>query len=208
MNGFSIPYHLRPHKSVDRRLFVDLLARYERWRPITNYAYVSMGAYALEDHRLVHQRFGISRLIAFDREENTVARQRFNRPVGTCRCLTLRSGEMIEQIDDLLEDSTGENADGAVIWLDYTDPKDLGRQIREFQSLLTRLAEGDVLRITVNAHAAALGKYSEPDGSQMTGAKLWQARFERLQERIGDFMPSDAIAQDVERNRLPRLLVS
>ena len=31
MRGASVPYHLRPHKSVDRRLFLDLLMRFERW---------------------------------------------------------------------------------------------------------------------------------------------------------------------------------
>ncbi len=202
MTGFSVPYHLRPHKSVDRRLFVDLLARYERWRPITNYAYVSMGAYALEDHKLVHRRFGISRLVAFDREANTVARQKFNRPVGSCRCIKLNSGEVIEKIDDIVE----ENADGVVIWLDYTDPKELGGQIREFQTLLTRLTDGDVVRITVNAHAAALGEFRETDGRMMVGPKLREARFERLRERIRDFLPSDATAKDVDRAEFPRLL--
>ena len=73
MSGASIPYHLRPHKSVDRRLFLDLLTRYERWKPLADYIYISMGAYPLEDHKLVHRHLGISRLISFDLENDTVA---------------------------------------------------------------------------------------------------------------------------------------
>lgn len=206
MSAASLPYHLRPHKSVDRRLFLELLSRYERWRPIDNYAYVSMGAYALEDHRMVHRRFGISRLVAFDRDANTVARQKFNRPVGSCRCLTLDSGEMIDRIDDILEECGEEDASGVVVWLDYTDPKDLGKQVREFQQLLGQLAVGDVVRITVNAHAAALGEARRSDGTLKQGEELRKERFARLEERISEFLPSDASPIDVERVRLPRLL--
>ena len=206
MSASSIPYHLRPHKSVDRRLFVDLLARFERWRPIENYAYVSMGAYALEDHKMVHRRFGITRLIAFDREKNIVARQKFNRPVKSCRCLELKSGQMIGRIEEILEESGSEDLAGVVVWLDYTDPSGLGTQIREFQDLLGRLTDGDVIRVTVNAHAPTLGDAKGSDGKYLLEDELLKLRFTKLQERIGDFLPSDASPIDVEKTKLPRLL--
>ena len=186
MSTSSVPFHLRPHKSVDRRLFVDLLARYERWRSITNYAYVSMGAYALEDHKMIHRRFGISRLVAFDRDENTVARQKFNRPVGSCCCLKLESGEMIDKLDDILAERVAEKYEGVVFWLDYTEPAALGAQIREFRELLSRLDIGDVVRVTINAHAPALAESILPDGTRLTGEELQIKRFERLKEQIGD----------------------
>ena len=206
MSAAAVPFHLRPHKSVDRRLFVDLLARYERWRPIRNYAYVSMGAYALEDHKMIHRRFGISRLIAFDRDENTVARQRFNRPVGSCRCLNLGSGEIIARLREVLDEETEEEVEGVVIWLDYTAPGELGTQIREFQDLLSALLAGDVVRITVNAEATALAKSMRSDGKQLEGDDLLEERFEELKRRIGDYLPTDASAKDVRKMRLPKLL--
>ena len=206
MSASSVPFHLRPHKSVDRRLFVDLLARYERWRPIANYAYVSMGAYALEDHKMVHRRFGISRLVAFDRDENTVARQVFNRPVGSCCCLNLDSGEMIARLDDILAERVEGDVEGVVIWLDYTEPGELGAQIREFRDLLSRLAVGDVVRITVNAHAPALADSRLGDGTRLEGEELRKVRFERLGSRIGEYLPSDASPSNVGRTELPRLL--
>ena len=116
MSASSVPFHLRPHKSVDRRLFMDLLARFERWSPIGKYAYVSMGAYALEDHRMVHRRFGISRLVSFDRNANTVARQKFNRPISGCFCLALDSGQMIGQFDQIIDESFEQRPDGVVVW--------------------------------------------------------------------------------------------
>ena len=206
MSASSIPYHLRPHKSVDRRLFVELLARFERWRPIENYAYVSMGAYALEDHKMVHRRFGITKLIAFDREKNIVARQKFNRPVKSCRCLPLESGEVIGSIEEILEASGSEDLAGVVVWLDYTDPSGLGTQIREFQDLLGRLEDGDVIRVTVNAHAPTLGDAKGSDGKYLLADELLEVRFKKLQERIGDFLPANASPIDVEKEKLPRLL--
>ena len=206
MSESSIPFHLRPHKSVDRRLFVDLLARYERWRPIGNYAYVSMGAYALEDHKMMHRRFGISRLIAFDRKKDTVKRQKFNRPIGSCCCLNLDSGELVAKFADILEQSVEANYDGVVIWLDYTDPAKLGEQIREFSDLLTELTPGDVVRITVNAHATSLGATRKPNGDLKEEDELKKERFEKLKSRIGDFLPSDASPGHVGKTELPGLL--
>ena len=206
MSASSVPFHLRPHKSVDRRLFMDLLARFERWSPIANYAYVSMGAYALEDHRMVHRRFGISRLVSFDRNLNIVARQEFNRPFGGCLCLALDAGQMIDQIDQILEDSFEKRPDGVVVWLDYTAPSELGQQISEFQDLLGRLADGDVIRITVNAHGSALGDFKEKHGRQLTDDELREERFRVIKERLGEFLPSDASPKDVGKMELPRLL--
>lgn len=206
MSASSIPYHLRPHKAVDRRLFVDLLARFERWRPLVNYAYVSMGAYPLEDHKMVHRRLGISKLISFDQDENVVARQKFNRPVGTCRCLQLESGELIDRFDELLLESDADERTGVVVWLDYTEPDALGRQIREFVTLLKKLNDGDVVRVTVNAHPPALAEGRTSDGSVIPKADLFKKRFECLKGRIGDYFPSDASQDDIRRDRLARLL--
>lgn len=206
MSASSIPYHLRPHKAIDRRLFLDLLARFERWRPLINYAYVSMGAYPLEDHKMVHRQLGISNLISFDQDENIVARQKFNRPVGSCRCLTLRSGELIDRLDDLLSESGATEDAGVVIWLDYTAPAGLGQQIREFETLLAKLNDGDIVKVTVNAHPAALGDDRQSDGSAMLRTDQLRTRFERLKSRIGDYLPSDASQDDVTRDGLARLL--
>lgn len=206
MSASSIPYHLRPHKVIDRRLFLDLLARFERWRPLVNYAYVSMGAYPLEDHKMVHRQLGISKLISFDQDENIVARQKFNRPVGSCLCLKLRSGELIDRLDDLLSESGAEEDAGVVIWLDYTAPAGLGQQIREFETLLAKLKAGDIVKVTVNAHPAALGGGRQSDGSAMLRTDQLRIRFECLKSRIGDYLPSDASQSDVTREGLARLL--
>lgn len=206
MSGATLPYHLRPHKAVDRRLFLDLLHRCERWRPLARDAYLSMGAYPLEDHKLVHRMLGISRLIAFDDDANIVARQRFNRPVDSFRCFKLKSGELIERLDQTLADAECSDAEGLIFWLDYTSPAHLGEQVREFEALLDKLSDGDIVRVTVNAHLPALGDARGHDGKQIEAEQLRQNRFDKLKSRIGDYLPSDAKPSDMTPERLPLLI--
>jgi hypothetical protein len=208
MSGSAIPYHLRPHKAVDRRLFLDLLSRMERWTPLFNYAYISMGAYPLEDHKLVHRVLGITKLISFDMDDRIVARQHFNRPIESCRCIKMKSGDMISDLESILNRFDFGNADGLVIWLDYTDPSKLGEQIREFEALLDRLRAGDVVRVTVNAHPQALGSSSDSNGKPIPAMEVRASRFQRLKGRINDYLPSWASADEITEAGFPRVIAA
>lgn len=208
MNAAALPYHLRPHKSVDRRLFLDLLARYERWRPLSNYVYASMGAYPLEDHKLVFRLLGITRLIAFDFDKDIVARQLFNKPAETCHCLHKKSGDLIAGFEQILNDCQFSDAKGAIVWLDYTNPAKISEQIREFETLLDRLKPGDIVRVTVNANPQALGKSIGPDGKSIPASELRAARFQKLKDRIGDYLPSWADQDRITDDHLPSILAA
>lgn len=190
MSGASIAYHLRSHKAVDRRLFVELLSRYERERSLFNAAYISMGAYSLEDQRLIHKHIGISKLISFDIDEKVVSRQEFNRPTEACVCLKKSSGELIEDLESVLASHDCANATSVIVWLDYTDPKQIGSQIREFESLLNKLREGDFVRITINANPKFLQDPNETGAVLIT--KAMQNQFDFIRESIGDYLPSTA----------------
>jgi Putative O-methyltransferase len=191
MIASSLPYHLRPQKSVDRRLFLDLLNRFERHRSLAKYAYISMGAYPLEDHKLVHRHLGITRLVAFDYEQDIVDRQKFNRPTNSCYCIRLKSGDLIDKIDDVLTDADAGDCNGVIVWLDYTSPSQIGEQIREFQALIDRLSENDLVRITVNAHPPTLGEFKDENGNRLDKTATRAKRFERLNSRIADFLTTD-----------------
>lgn len=203
MSGANIPYHLRPHKSIDRRLFLDLLMRYERFKPLHEAVYVSMGAYSLEDHKLIHRHLGIRRLIAFDYDVKIVQRQQFNRPIEDCKCVKLSSGDAVSDFDGLLARAGFEDAEGAIVWLDYTSPNQIGAQLREFQTLLDAVAPGDVIRVTVNAHPATLGEARNSDGSPKPREQLNSERLATLKERVGDYLPASISEDDVSTERLP-----
>lgn len=203
MSGASIPYHLRPHKSVDRRLFLDLLARFERWKPLAEYVYVSMGAYPLEDHKLVHRHLGVTRLIAFDLEKEIVDRQRFNKPIETCHCLQKKSGELISDLDVILTECSFSEPKGLIVWLDYTSPGQLGHQIREFEALLNKLRAGDLVRVTVNAQPNALLEPPAPGASPLLVTEKQEKQFKNLKSRIGEFLPSETSPDSMTQEGLP-----
>jgi hypothetical protein len=206
VSGAALPYHLRPHKAVDRRLFLDLLTRYERWRPLAEYAYVSMGAYPLEDHKLIHRTIGIKKLIAFDLDGDVVARQHFNKPIESCYCLQKKSGELIAQLDSILTDCSFPAENGLVIWLDYTDPTKIGEQIREFEALLDKSRAGDVVRVTVNAHPHAFLEESSSDAKPLLAEEKRKKQFQKLETRIGDFLPSWAKPENMTSEELPLVI--
>ncbi|WP_420414379.1 O-methyltransferase [Roseibium sp.] len=206
MSASTLPYHLRPQKSVDRRLFLDLLNRFERHRSLKNYAYISMGAYPLEDHKLVHRLLGVTRLIAFDFSQDIVNRQKFNRPINSCHCFCMKSGELIDNIDDVLSDANAADCSGIIVWLDYTAPSQIGEQIREFQTLIDRLSENDLVRITVNAHPPALGEFKDENGKRLDKLATRKKRFERLKSRIGDYLQTEITSDHMTDDYLPLAL--
>jgi hypothetical protein len=197
MSGAALPYRLRPNKAVDRRLFVDLLLRCERYRDLIDHAYVSMAAYALEDQKLVHRLLGVRRLLAFDMDAAIVARQYWNRPIDACKCIQFTSGEFVADIDAALQKSGIEDAEGYIVWLDYTAPKDISTQIREFQTLCTQFRHGDIVRVTVNAEYGYWTGPNRKDGKPIPATTLQQCAFERLQEKLGDFFPDNVAAKDM-----------
>jgi hypothetical protein len=206
MRGASVPYHLRPHKSVDRRLFLDLLTRFERWTPLNGYVYVSMGAYPLEDHKLVHRLIGINQLLAFDFDEEIVARQRFNKPVETCHCVQSTADELIANLEHILVECQFTQPAGIIMWLDYTNPRQIGYQVREFEALLNKLRTGDLVRITVNAHPNAFLDAQIPGGSPLRAAEKMEKQLENLRRWIGEFLPADTSADDMTIERLPQAI--
>lgn len=207
MSGAAIPYHLRPHKAVDRRLFLDLLSRYERWKSLAEYIYISMGAYPLEDHKLVHRIVGIRKLVAFDLNDEVVSRQRFNKPIDSCYCIRKKSGELISDLDAILSGLGFSSESGIVIWLDYTEPAKIGEQIREFEALLNKLRAGDVVRVTVNAHPSSmLEQQRDAEGRPLLAVDKRAKQFERLQERIGDSLPSWAAPEHMTSEYLPLVI--
>ncbi|WP_308909469.1 O-methyltransferase [Pseudokordiimonas caeni] len=206
MSGSSIPYHIRQHKAVDRRLFLDLLARLERWQSLKDYAYISMGAYPLEDHKQVFRHLGLTKLISFDLDPTIVARQRFNIPVNSCRCIERASADLVDNLEAVLEECEIEGSSKVIVWLDYTAPKEIGTQLREFEALLNNLGEGDIVRLTLNANPDSLFPAKRDNGENILTEKVIAKRLERLTERIGDYLPSWVEAQHMTEQDLPQAL--
>lgn len=146
MSGGYVPYHFRQNKAIDRHLFVELLHRLQKELPVRSYRYVGFGGPFLEDLKLMHAHFGISKLVSLEIDDRVLRRQKFNKPVSCIDLLSRKSADFIDE--DGFEEKT-------ILWLDYASPKQLRQQLEEVQKACGKMAIGDVLKVTLNANMSA-----------------------------------------------------
>ena len=151
MTATDIPYHLRNGKFADRALFVELLRRLERWRPLDDYTYVSMGGYTMSDHIRVLRVLGLERLVSFDSNKDVVRRAKFNRPTDVTFVQEATAKDVADRMDELLTEWGVPLGEGRIVWFDFTTPRRLQEDLSCFATLVSTSAPGDVLRITLNA---------------------------------------------------------
>jgi hypothetical protein len=118
----------------------------------------------------------------------------------------MRSGDFISELEPILREC-GLRADaGLIVWLDYTNPAKIGEQLREFEALLDKLREGDIVRVTVNAHPHAFLEEATAAGSPLLAEEKRAKQFQKLKDRLGDLLPSWANAESMTAETLPRVL--
>ncbi len=171
MSGATIPYQLRTNKAVERQLFVDLLRQLDRALHFeTGFEYVSMGGPFLEDFRLLHEAFPSLPMTCVEQNIEVLKRQRFNKPHTK---ITYKH-TAIEEFIDLYQPNSK-----LIAWLDYTSSAQLPQQLGAVQDLLAKLPSVSVVKITLNAHAAA---------APMSGEKTLpstERRLLNLREKFG-----------------------
>ena len=200
MNGAEIPYHLRPNKFVDRQLFVDLLARVGRLRDFSKYVYISMGGKFLEDHRALHMALDVSELISIDASPEIVARQDFNKPFDSIKCVPKTAADFVDEFSTFA--STYPADTNFVVWLDYTNPKDRLLQLQEFSKLISHFQPFDIVKITINANIRTLGAEGKLPAGFPT-IRDW--RLDIYQAQLGQF-PGNATAEEMVQAYFPRVL--
>lgn len=187
-------YHLRPNKNIDRKLFVQTLIGLSSIYPISEYKYTGFGSYLFDDFKLLHDTLNISNMVSIEENQNEYERAKFNLPYN---CIDLKNIGSTEYLSQLFIDDDVHN----IFWLDYVSPSDLGVQLADYATLLNLLNDGDVVRITLNANPASLGKCDDPD-------KLQDKRLNTLKERVPDiYFPVSAIPEDVTTQQYPLLLL-
>lgn len=189
--GGSIPYHLRQNKSIERSLFIDLLAKVARYRNISDYTYIGFGGPFLEDFKLLHSVLRMHKMISLEGDKNVFARQGFNLPLTCIRLENQVSGDFL---------TAHEFSEPSIVWFDYAIPRLLAQQLAETQSLVSKLTSGDVFKITLNASPEPLGKPND-------GSDLKEFRAKVVADRLGDYGPAVIQPDDVTTNNLPTLML-
>ena len=193
MSGSQLAYHLRVNKYIDRQVFVEVIALLDRFRPVARYGYVSMAGAYLEDCRVLHQAHRITRMYSFDSDDRVLPRQAVNRPYGFIRCECHTSRDAIERLE-AIRATLGGNDTNIILWLDYTSPLQRKSQLQELETLVPKLVDSDVVRVTFNANRATLGDFQVhqhlvTSGRELPSLSEW--RHGRLKEQLGDSLPPE-----------------
>ena len=200
MTGGNVPYHLRPNKYVERRLFIELLEHLDRWRSIRDAAYVSMGGWLLEDHKMLHDRFDTRLLVSLEADDLIHARQLYNAPLGFINCTREDTTTFIENFDGF---SARHSSAIRVIWFDYASAKNRQSQLREVQTLISKMDAGDVLKLTMNANPRSLCDWNgieDPTARQ-------EAALDGLTRKLGPYMPTGVDARQMTDEGLAAVLL-
>jgi len=188
----SIPYKLRPNKSVDRELFLSLLGRLGATLKVENYKYIGLGGPFLEDFRLLHARVGIRDMDCIEMEENVHKRQKFNKPIESINCIH-------SSLEEYLDAHDFENP--VILWLDYTDPQAIPKQIETFSRHVITLPIGSIIRITLNANPGSLGKPKNILDDEL------DYRLVRFKERLADYYPANLTSSDMSQKNFGKTLL-
>ena len=137
MNQANVPYQLRTNKAVERQLFLDILDFVRVWNGPSKYLYSSMGGRFLEDFKLINDRFAIERMVCIELDPTIAQRQTFNRPLGFIECRCQSSDDFISDFDKLMATAVGMRA---IVWLDYAMANERGKQLQEYQDLVSSRA--------------------------------------------------------------------
>ena len=186
MSGGEISYNLRPNKFVERQLFVELLGKACSGKPPERYVYVSLGGPQLEDQRLVHHRLGIKALISLEADLVVYQRQLFNLRPSYIQCRNETTTDFVSNFDNFVDTYTDKEF---IIWFDYASASERREQIIEYQTLLGKLSESDILKITVNANPQTLGERrsgESPEDAQ-------KRQLEALSKQLDFFLPATPI---------------
>lgn len=197
MSGAWIPYHLRQNKAVDRMLLIDLLSKLNRYIEIHSYEYIGFGGPFLEDHKLMHSYFGNIKLTSIENNDHIWKRQKFNLPLS---CINREKKHSSEFIDTFSRNNP------VIIWLDYMEANKRREQLMEFESLLPKLNENDIVKVTINANPQTLWPDSarKSDNTHYSTEEKQQKRYEALDKQIGDYLPQGITLKEMDKKLLPR----
>lgn len=161
-----IPYHLRPHKAIERQIFFEILTQLDRssFVELRNYRYVGFGAPFLEDFKGIHLEFGIEKMDCIESDAFAYSRQLFNSPFNFINFYNTPATLYI----------TGANYprdENKVIWLDYTSPREFKQQLLDAELLGQRLLPFDIVKFTFSS---SLKAFMGSNSLGLDTTKVWK----------------------------------
>jgi len=132
------PYFLRPNKTVDRFILIEILKNLFKLFNERSYTYYSMAGPFLEDAKLIHQHFPDLPLVSIEKDKEEFKRQKFHK-----FCSHIKLHEI--SLEDFLNKFNPRGCQ--IFWLDFTDLK--YTNFTWFGNLLTLVNNNSIVRITL-----------------------------------------------------------
>lgn len=192
--------------AVERNVFVELLSKVSRFIPLENHAYIGMSGYSMEDQKLISRHLGITRLLAFDEDRHITDRQRFNRPVETCRVRTMSSAELADDVSLVLDEEGYEENGGLIVWLRQLDASAIGSQAREMQDLVGKLPINSIVHLTLNVDFEDWAGPAFEGGVRLAIEERRSRAFEQVRSQLGDMITPDVKPENITAELLPKVI--
>lgn len=172
-------YHLRTNKAIDRLMFLEAIRRLAHPSESGNYTYYGFGGPYLDDFRLLHENFPDMRMVSVEKDGDVYKRQAFHVPSAHIKRKRLDLKTFLANYEARDRKS--------IFWLDYTGLE--YSQFEEFILLLTKVAAGSMIKITLRA------KPSEYHG-----------KAEQFQQKFSAVLPSSAVVPPSSHEGFAKLL--
>lgn len=142
MSGSSdkkINYNLRPSKSIERKMILEVLKEVCAPKDASSYRYVGFGASFFTDFKLFHKGLGIADMISIESKKSNEERALFNKPYS---CVDLKIGFSKDVLPQLAWKKKN------IVWLDYeTGLKDY--MLDDIAFCSRNLLPGSILIVTL-----------------------------------------------------------
>ncbi len=193
--AFGVNYALRPHKFIDRKVFIEVLQRFSGFCSLDQHVYVGLGSFSMEDHKLINAAFGLQSLISLEVNQDVLLRQKYNAPLACIQPTGYSTSDYVARKSDILRHARVEPSANSIVWFDMTDAETVHAHIGTFISLLESSEVGDVVRFTVDVDLKTLGRPEPDEGLD----ELNRRRFAFIRELLGDLLNPGAKARDLTR---------
>lgn len=185
MGSYNIfNYGHRPAKSIERKLFVELLKEIYGVNPGKDYTYIGMGSIFFIDFKLLHKELGIENLINIEQNIEDQERFKFNRPFS---CIKLKWGKSNDVLP--VEDWKGKK----ILWLDYeTSLREY--MFEDLETTFNNANSGSFYFISLNSK---LDRYTTNNGKH---------KLEDFKRDFEDYIPDGINKDHLTRNYSTKLI--
>lgn len=158
----KINYNLRIAKSVERKMFIEVIKRLSIFRNLQNYQYIGFGSAYFNDFILYHKHFGIHDMISIEKEIDDTNRFKFNKPYS---CIRMKFGDSNEILPLLKWRKK------AIVWLDY-DYHLNQSVLDDINTVFSKAHSGSLIIVTVKAHPDNVNTQSDQERNDTRLAEL------------------------------------